>query len=175
MNEICDFGILRELRKTSNLSIAELSEKSGVSASVISKLERNLCTAEMETLYRIAKVFGLTLTDIVSLAENRISHTVGEEHYTSGGIRFSRVSYGNLRCMHAFAKKGDSLSTPEIHRDDYELCWVFSGRIRLVLPDERHDLKPGSAIQFDALMHHTYEALENSEFIIVHIRKQKRF
>ena len=51
---ICDFGILRELRKRENMSIAELSEQSGVSASVISKLERNQNTAEMDTLYRIA-------------------------------------------------------------------------------------------------------------------------
>ena len=29
---ICDFGILRELRKRENMSIAELSEQSGVSA-----------------------------------------------------------------------------------------------------------------------------------------------
>ena len=71
---ICDFGILRELRKRENMSIAELSEQSGVSASVISKLERNQNTAEMDTLYRIARVFGLTLSDLISLAENKTSH-----------------------------------------------------------------------------------------------------
>jgi Helix-turn-helix. len=46
---ICDFAILRELRKSAEMSIAELSERSGVSASVISKLERNQNTAEMDT------------------------------------------------------------------------------------------------------------------------------
>ena len=41
-----DFGILRLLRRQFNWSIADLSERSGVTASVISKLERNLSHAE---------------------------------------------------------------------------------------------------------------------------------
>ncbi len=47
---ICDFRTLRELRKSHALSIVELSEQSGVSASVISKLERNQTKAELDTL-----------------------------------------------------------------------------------------------------------------------------
>ena len=85
---ICDFGILRELRKRENMSIAELSEQSGVSASVISKLERNQNTAEMDTLYRIARVFGLTLSDLISLAENKTSHCVEAETLQVRRFRF---------------------------------------------------------------------------------------
>ena len=162
---ICDFGILRELRKRENMSIAELSEQSGVSASVISKLERNQNTAEMDTLYRIARVFGLTLSDLISLAENKTSHCVEAERYKSG----------DMRCMHASAKKGAKLSSPELHRDDYELCWVLKGRLRFSLPNESYELTRGMSIQFDALLPHTYETLEETEIIIVHLRKGKRF
>ena len=49
-----DFSILRSLRKRSNLTIADVSDKSGVSPAVISKLERNQTSAELETLFRIA-------------------------------------------------------------------------------------------------------------------------
>ncbi|MBR7128479.1 MAG: helix-turn-helix transcriptional regulator, partial [Lentisphaeria bacterium] len=94
---ICNFSILRELRKQHGMNIADLAEKSGVSASVISKLERNQSVAEMETLYRLAKVFGLTLSDLISLAENRTSHTIGAEQYKSGDFVFNRVDYGNMR------------------------------------------------------------------------------
>ena len=91
---ICNFMILRDLRKREHLSIAELSEKSGVSASVISKLERNQSSAEMDTLYRIARVFGMTLSDLISLAENQTAHLVREEKYKSGDFLFRRVSFG---------------------------------------------------------------------------------
>jgi len=172
---ICNFEILRDLRKHESMSIQQLSEKSGVSASVISKLERNQTSAETDTLYRIARVFGMTLSDLFLLAENRISHAVQAEKYESGGFTFSRVSYGNMRCMHAAARKGAALSTPELHRDDYELCWVLRGKVRITLPKESHELKSGMSLQFDALLEHTYEALENTEMILVHLRKPKRF
>ena len=43
------------------------------------------------------------------------------------------------------------------------------------LPDEKHELTSGEAIQFDAILHHTYEALENCEVVVIHLRKGKRF
>ena len=174
-DRICDFGILRELRKRENMSIADLAGRSGISASVISKLERNRTAAEMDTLYRIARVFGLTLSDLISLAENRTAHCVNAERYKSGDFVFERVSYANMRCMHAVAKKGAKVSRPELHRDDYELCWVLKGGLRFSLPNESYEVKQGMSIQFDALLEHTYEALEDSELIIVHLKKGKRF
>ena len=172
---ICDFSILRELRKQHSMSIGELSARSGISPSVISKLERNLSTGELETIYRLARVFGLTLTDLISLAEKRSSHLTQAQSYHSGDFHFSRVDYGNLRAMHASAPKGARLSTPELHRDDYELCWVLKGKLRFSLPNESYELSGGEALQFDALLSHTYEVLEDCEIIITHLRKDKRF
>lgn len=174
-DRICDFTVLRDLRKREGLSIADLAMQSGVSVSVISKLERNRSTAEIDTLFRIARVFGLTLSDLISLAENRTSHMVAAEKYRSGDFHFKRVSYANVRCMYASAKAGSKVSRPGMHRDDYELCWVLKGHLRITLPNESRELKNGMSIQFDALLEHTYEALEDSEIVITHIRKGKRF
>ena len=172
---ICDFSILRELRKQHQYSIADLSERSGVSASVISKLERNQTKGEIDTLFRLARVFGLTVSDFISLAENRISHQVKAESYLSGDFRINRVDYGNMRAMHAVAPAGAKLSTPSLHRDDYELFWVLKGKISFSLPKENYILRTGESIQIDALLPHSYEALENSEIIITHLKKGKRF
>ncbi|MFA6816684.1 MAG: XRE family transcriptional regulator [Lentisphaeria bacterium] len=172
---ICDFSILRDLRKQNKMNIARCSELSGVSPSVISKLERNQNNAEIDTLYRLAKVFGITLSDLISLAENQSSHLVQSSHYQYSGFQFERILYSNLRCMHAKAKKGSQISKPEIHRDDYELCWVLSGKIQISLPNEKHTLEPGAAIQFDALLSHTYEVLSDAELILIHLKKGKRF
>lgn len=174
-DKICDFGVLRDLRKREELSITDLALQSGVSASVISKLERNRSKAEIDTLFRIARVFGLTLSDLISLAENRTSHLVSAEKYRSGDFNFRRVSYANVRCMHASAKAGSKVSRPGMHRDDFELCWVLRGCLRITLPNEVCELKSGMSIQFDALLEHAYEALEDSEIVIIHIRKGKRF
>ncbi len=173
--KICDFTILRTLRKSCRMSIAGLSAKSGVAASVISKLERNQTKAELDTLYRLARVFRMSLTDIVSLAENQASHQVDEENYRSGNFSFRRISYGNMRCMRGCASRSTTLSSPSIHGDDLETCWLIRGKVKITLPNEVCTLTPGMSVQFDALMPHTYEVIEDCEVFIVHLRKNNRF
>ena len=170
-----DFSVLRDLRRREGLSIAQVSERSGVSAAVISKLERNRTLAGLDTLYRIGRVFGMHPSDLVKLSEARSAHREQAVERKANGFQLREVRYGNVKCLHGQAQAGSSLSRPEIHSDDYEVCWVLKGRLRFRLPNETHDLKPGEAIQFDAILEHTYEALEESEFLIVRLRKEKRF
>ena len=175
MVKMYDFSVLRAVRKQHELTIEDVSTRSGVSPAVISKLERNQTTAELETLFRIARVFGMSATDLIALAESRTSQRVRATEHTGDDFVFREVLYGNVRLLFGEAPKGGKVSRPEIHQDDYEVCWVLSGKARIVLPHERHDLAAGDAVQFDAILHHTYEALENCQLIIAHLRKPKRF
>lgn len=170
-----DFSVLRDLRQRDGMTIQTVSEKSGVSAAVISKLERNVTSAELETLFRLARVFGLSATDLLSLAESRTAHKTRSVEYTSGSFFFQKVSYANIECFHGFARRGGQVSRPEIHHDDYEVCWVLKGGVRIRLPRETHDLSPGDALQFDAVLDHSYEALSDCEVLILHLTKPKRF
>ncbi len=170
-----DFSVLREIRKRSEMTLGELSSRSGVSVAVISKLERNQTQAEVQTLYKIGRVFGMRATDILTLAEAPLANKKESEVYESEGFLFRAVRYSNANCLLGEASEGSRISKPEIHHDDYEICWVLKGRIRLTLPSETQELGPGQSIQFDAIQEHVYEVLEDCQFIIVHIRKDKRF
>ena len=170
-----DFSVLRELRKQAKLTIQDVSDRSGVSPAVISKLERNQSRAELATLFRLSRVFGLNTTDLISLAESRTAHKKSARDYISGDFTFQNVNYENVECYHGFGKQGARVERPEIHHDDYEVCWVLNGAIRIALPHEVHDLKAGDALQFDAILEHTYEAVEDCELLIIHLDKGKRF
>ena len=170
-----DFSVLREIRKQSGMTISGLSEKSGVSVAVISKLERNQTQAEVETLYKLGRVFGMRATDLLTLAESRLSNKKEAESYESDGFTIRAVRYRNADCIMATAAKGACLSKPEIHLDDHEICWVLSGQIRLQVNQEIYDLSEGQSVQFDAIQEHSYEALEDCQLMIAHIRKAKRY
>ncbi len=170
-----DFGVLRELRKQAGLSIAETSSRSGVSAAVISKLERNQTLAGLDTLYRVGRVFGLHPSELLRLAETQSAHRLTADSHSANGFSFTEIRYGNVRCLKGTAPAGSSLSRPEVHGDDYEVCWVLEGCIRFELPNEVHLLHAGEALQFDAILHHAYQAVEDTKFLIVQIRKDKRF
>lgn len=173
--EMFNFSVIRTLRKREGWTLAELSARTGVSMAVISKLERNQTTAELPTLFALSRAFGLTVTDILHLAEARTAHLVNETMHTSGAFTFREAKYGNVRALLGTARAGASVSTPKVHHDDFELCWILSGRVCVDLPNERHDLRAGQSIQFDAVLTHTYLVLEDCEIIILHLRKPKRF
>ena len=170
-----DFSVVRDLRKGEGLTLDELSQRSGLSVSVLSKLERNRNLVELETLYRLARAFRLSASDLLSLAESVAAHRKSAERYRSGPFDFEKLSFQGIDCFRATAPAGESLKHPEAHGDEFEICWVQSGRIRIVLPREQHDLGPGEALKFDAVLEHTYEILEDAELFIVHLTKTHRF
>lgn len=174
-SELYDFSVLRELRKRENLNIMDVCERSGVSAAVISKLERNQTVAELDTLCRIARVFGMNPSELLALVEVRQPHVKKSSNHTAGGFTFSEIRYDNVKCLKGTAKAGAKLSRPEIHNDDYELCWVIKGKLAFSMASEKKFLSAGDAIQFDAIFEHEYEVLEDIEVVILHIRKTKRF
>ncbi len=173
--EMYDFSILRALRKREGLNITDVSERSGVSASVISKLERNQTSAELETLYKLSRVFGITTSDLIALAESQMAHRTHDKEHTSEGFTFKEISYGNIKVLYGTAPAGAHVSQPQLHRDDYEVCWVLKGSMVFYLPSETLELTKGDAVQFDAMLEHTYEAKEDCEIILLHIRKSNRF
>ncbi len=170
-----DFSVLRRLRQQHGLTLARLAKASKVSPAVISKLERNQQTAGLDTLYRLARSFGMSATELLSLAESPLAHRSREDGHRSGGFSFRRIRYANIVALRGTAPAGSRVSRPEIHRDDTEVCWILSGAIRLQLPHETCELRSGESIQFDAIQPHTYEALADTELVILHLRKEKRY
>jgi transcriptional regulator with XRE-family HTH domain len=170
-----DFSILRSLRKRSDLTIADVSDKSGVSPAVISKLERNQTSAELETLFRIARVFEMSAADLIALAEARTGHRKEASHREIHGFSFEQVKYANVLCLYGTANTGEELSRPEIHEDDYEVCWVLDGEVEIKLPGETHNLKAGQSLQFDAILEHAYRVVTDCRLMILHITKSRRF
>lgn len=170
-----DFSVLRELRRHEGLSIADVSAQSGVSPAVISKLERNQTLAGLDTLYRLARVFAMTPSDLLAIAESPSARRRVATEHVNHGIRFQEISYGNLRCLLGQAPAGSATERPQVHSDDFEICWVLSGRIVFHLPHEKLVLASGEAIQFDGVLDHRYEAIEESRFLLIHLQKPKRF
>lgn len=170
-----DFTLLRELRKKQGLTLDDVSTQSGVSVAVISKLERNQTVAELDTLYKLSRTFGMSTTDLLSLAETHFAHQVEEGSHHSGNFRFRQIRYANLAALLGEGVEGAKTSRPEIHSDDSEICWVLEGKLRLTLPHETYEMEEGQSIQFDAILEHAYEAVKPVKILILHLRKEKRY
>ena len=169
-----DFSILRNLRKAQGFTIADIAQASGISTAVISRIERNQAVPELDTLSRLGKAFGISATDLLGLAEFRTAQITTSQHYVSGGFQMQHINFMNIQCFLGSALAGGTVSRPEVHHNDHEICWVLAGSIEMILNEERHVLKEGDAIQFDAVLSHTYRALQDCKMLILHIRKGKQ-
>jgi transcriptional regulator with XRE-family HTH domain len=170
-----DFSVVRDLRKKLGLTLEEVSQRSGISVAGLSKLERNQNLVELDTLYRLARVYGLSASDLLSLTENCMAQTAKSTEYRSGPFAFRRLDFQGIACFQGSANKGDSLSRPEAHGDEHEICWVLKGEMKITLTRETHVLKAGDSLKFDAVLPHAYEILRDAEFLIIHLTKEHRF
>jgi transcriptional regulator with XRE-family HTH domain len=55
---------IRQLRLEHNLTIAEVSERAGISRGMLSKIENNLAATSLETLEQLANALGVTLAKL---------------------------------------------------------------------------------------------------------------
>jgi len=163
-----DFTVLRELRKKRKLTIAKLSEMCNVSYVAISKLERNQGNPELKTLDRISRALDLPTHNLLALAERKHPTQVAESKcktLTKADCRF--VDLEGLRVFYTVAPKGATGLEPDLHRDDYEHCYVLDGKVKITIRGSDYVLGPGDALRWDCFFEHNYEVLKPSTFISI--------
>jgi transcriptional regulator with XRE-family HTH domain len=157
---------IKALRDGMGFSLRDLAERSGVSAPMLSQVERGETSPTLAVAEKIAGGLDLTLSQLLRLDEAR--HVV----VTRAGERRRRERQGHrteeltpplpgqradvslhaLRPGAATGRPGD----PPLHEPGArETAVVLSGTVALVVDDERHDLEAGDSVTFDAdLPHH---------------------
>jgi len=157
---------VRALREAMGLSLRDLAERSGVSAPMLSQVERGETSPTLITAERIAAGLDLTLSRLLRLdegghvvvaraAERRVRRRPGhrtEELTPPLPGQRADVSLHELEPGAATGRPGD----PPLHEPGArETAVVLAGAPTLMIDDERHDLEAGDSVTFDAdLPHH---------------------
>lgn len=168
-----DFSIIRHLRKKMGLTIYGLSEKCGVSYVALSKLERNLGNPELKTLDRIARALDIETHNLLALAEHDRPQIVDAvKELDESGFEFNRATLAGIHVSLVRGQRGTVGAGDHTHGDDYEICFVLTGKVRLTVKNSDYEVNEGQAVRFDCIFDHNYELLEDSTLIHVLIAKQ---
>ncbi len=159
---------LRSLREAMQLSLRDLSERSGVSAPMISQVERGETSPTLVVGERIAAGLELNLSQLLRLdesdgvavvrAKERRRGGSGEHRYEVltpplPGLR-AEVSLHSLAPGASTAGPGD----PPMHEPgSRETAVVTDGPLRFVCGGLAHELAEGDAVTFDADLPHHFE------------------
>jgi transcriptional regulator with XRE-family HTH domain len=156
------------LREGMNLSLRDLAERSGVSAPMLSQVERGETSPTLAVAAKIAAGLELTLSQLLRLDEGShavVSREGRRRRYSHGGHRFEEltpplpgqradVSLHTLKPGASTAGPGD----PPIHEPgSRETAVVLEGELTLALDGALHELEPGDSVTFDADLPHHFE------------------
>jgi transcriptional regulator with XRE-family HTH domain len=159
---------VRALREAMDLSLRDLAERSGVSAPMLSQVERGETSPTLSVAGRIAAGLELTLSQLlrldesegvtVVLAADRLGVRRGGHSYEVStpalpGQR-AELTIHTLQPGSATGGPGD----PPMHEPgSRETALVCEGELRLVCGGETYDLAEGDAVTFDADLPHHFE------------------
>jgi transcriptional regulator with XRE-family HTH domain len=159
---------VRALREAMDLSLRDLAERSGVSAPMLSQVERGETSPTLAVAAKIASGLELTLSQLLRLDEAShivVSREGKRRRYSHGGHRYEEltpplpgqradVSLHSLKPGAGTGGAGD----PPIHEPgSRETVVVLEGELTLVVDGARHELRAGDSVTFDADLAHHFE------------------
>jgi XRE family transcriptional regulator, regulator of sulfur utilization len=159
-----------------HLSLRDLAERSGVSAPMLSQVERGETSPTLALASRIAAGLELSLSQLLRLDEQGGVSVVRASERRSGGARSRGHSYEvltppfpgqraevSLHRLRAGAATGGPEDPPMHEPGSRETAIVTSGRLRLHCDGVAYDLEEGDAVTFDADLPHHFENATGSE------------
>jgi transcriptional regulator with XRE-family HTH domain len=159
---------VRALREGMDLSLRDLADRSGVSAPMLSQVERGETSPTLAVASRIATGLELSLSQLLRLDEGGTVTVVRRAERRSGGSDGHRyelltpplpgqraeVSLHRLAPRAATGGPGD----PPMHEPgSRETAVVTRGSVSLVCDGVAHDLAEGDSVTFDADLPHRFE------------------
>lgn len=153
---------IRALRQARHLTLRDVAERSGVTESFLSQVERDVTSPSIATVQRIARALDLSIAQLF-VEQPELGRVVRREARR-------RVEYPGLQAVDEFLTANDAgrlqviLSTieagggtgpePYTHESDEEVVVVLSGVLDLWVGDEHYVLREGDAITYPSRLPH---------------------
>ena len=161
---------VKALREATGLSLRDLAARSGVSAPMLSQVERGETSPTLTVASRIASGLELRLSQLLRLDEGGSVTIVRAGQRQHGGNarrghRFEVLTAGqpgqraelSRHTLAAGASTGASDDPPMHEAGSRETALVEQGRLVLVCDGQRHELSDGDCVTFDADLPHHFE------------------
>jgi XRE family transcriptional regulator, regulator of sulfur utilization len=159
---------LKSLREGMDLSLRDLAERSGVSAPMLSQVERGDTSPTLAVAQKIAAGLDLSLSQLLRLDEDRHVVVVRAGQGRTRRRRDHRVEEltpplpgqradVSLHTLAPGAATGAPDDPPVHEPGSRETTVVVEGTAELFIDGQRHELREGDSVTFDADLPHHFE------------------
>lgn len=151
-------GRLRALRQRHETTLADLSARTGISVSTLSRLESGSRRPTLELLLPLAREYGVTLDELVG-APPTGDPRINLRPVTRHGMTMLPLTRrpGGIQAYKLILRPGERSNEPDLRtHEGYEWLYVLNGRLRVVLGEHDLVLTPGEAAEFDTRTPHWF-------------------
>ena len=167
---------MRALREAMGLSLRDLGERAGVSAPMLSQVERGETSPTLAVAQRIAAGLELSLSQLLRLDESEGVTVVRRNERRPGSSRVDGHAYELLtpelpgqraevsrHVLKPGAATGGPNDPPMHEPGSRETAVLIAGRLTLICNGTTYELSEGDAVTFDADLPHRFENPGRSE------------
>jgi transcriptional regulator with XRE-family HTH domain len=162
---------VRRLRKSLDLTVAELGAAASISAGMLSKIENGAISPSLATLDALAKALNVPISSLFAETEERRDCSFVK---SGAGVRIERrgTKAGHLYDLLGHSLAGDVGVEPYLitlrkgavpytsfRHAGVEFLYMLSGQVRYRHADRTYLMQPGDALFFDATARHGPEEL----------------
>jgi transcriptional regulator with XRE-family HTH domain len=165
---------LRHAREASRLSLEEAAQRSGVTKSFLSRVERDVTSPSIASLVGICEAVGLSVADLFQLPQTTLvrrrdrprlgdlpkAADVVDTLITPAGERHVTVLES------AVAAGGSAGSVLYTLPSECEVCYVLQGSVEVQVEDQAFDLEAGDALTFGAAVPHSWRVTSDGARIL---------
>lgn len=156
---------LKALRTRNGLSLRDLAAQSGLSATMLSQVERGVTEPSLATLRKLAGVFGESVVALFDSSPPAVWISRPGSRSTLSGprglVRYERLTPGNgqLEVLRAVLPPGEATSEEAWGHPSTECAYVVAGTLAVEIGGVVHTVVAGESITFDSSQPHLYRNL----------------
>lgn len=165
---------LRHAREARRLSLEEVAQRSGVTKSFLSRVERDITSPSIASLVGICDAVGLAVADLFQIPQTTLvrrrerpemaalpkAADVIDTLITPAGERHVTVLES------AVAAGGSGGSVLYTLPSECEVCFVLQGAVDVQVEDQTFELEAGDALTFGAAVPHTWRVTSGGARIL---------
>ncbi|WP_024355651.1 cupin domain-containing protein [Leucobacter chironomi] len=146
---------LRELRQSRRMTLTVVAEKAKITPSFLSQIERGLAVPSLPALYRIARVFDFTPSDLLEARNEELPiltrRTARARVEAPAALVKERLLPSTVRTMQVYSATipvGGSTGEPQSHGDSDELLLVVSGTAVVEVDSKSLQMESGDSLYY---------------------------
>lgn len=169
---------VKALREAASLSLRDLAERSGVSAPMLSQVERGETSPTLQVAGRIAAGLDLRLSQLLRLEEGSVLSVVRAGDRRSGGegghafeiltapLPGQRAELSR-HVLAPGAQTGGPGDAPMHEAGSREIAFVERGSVVLKVDEQSEALEQGDCVTFDSDLPHHFENPGDSDAVLL--------